>query len=387
MTANVTSLAKVRAAARERAERLRTNNRMSTVLLVVAVVLIVIGLGATQSASSAIALNRVEDRFYFFKRQLLGVGMGTVAMLVTSRVSYQRYRKLALPLYLLNVVMLVGVLAVGVTVGGATRWVEIAGIRFQPSEIAKISVPLMLAVIFERKRNLLKSFGHFVVPLVATLGVVVALIMRQPDLGTTIIVASAALAVVAVSATPFRYVLTLGLGAVAGATIMAFGARYRISRIQAFLDPFADPKGNGFQLIQGYYALANGGILGVGLGASRARWFYLPNAHTDFIFAIIGEETGLVGGLTIIGLFAVLAATGCLVAFRAPDDFGRMLAAGITAWISFQALVNIGGVLGVLPITGIALPFVSYGMTALVVSMASLGILVNIAQAGVDAKR
>src|SRR5690606_877999 len=134
-TANVTSLAKVRAAAREKAERLRTNNRMSTVLLVVAVVLIVIGLGATQSASSAIALNRVEDRFYFFKRQLLGVGMGTVAMLVTSRVSYQRYRKLALPLYLLNVVMLVGVLAVGVTVGGATRWVEIAGIRFQPSEI------------------------------------------------------------------------------------------------------------------------------------------------------------------------------------------------------------------------------------------------------------
>ena len=140
-------------------------------------------------------------------------------------------------------------------------------------------------------------------------------------------------------------------------------------------------------MIQGYYALANGGILGVGLGASRARWFYLPNAHTDFIFAIIGEETGFVGGLTIIALFIVIAITGWIVAARAPDSFGRMIAAGLTSWISFQALVNIGGVLGVLPITGIALPFVSYGMTALIVSMASLGILVNIAQAGVDARR
>ncbi|HEX6947227.1 MAG TPA: putative lipid II flippase FtsW [Acidimicrobiia bacterium] len=387
MTANVTSLAKVRAAARERAERLRTNNRMSTVLMVVVVVLIVIGLGATQSASSAIALDQVEDRFYFFKRQLLGVGLGTIALLFTSRFDYRRYRKLAVPLFLLTVVMLVAVLAVGVTVGGATRWVEVAGIRFQPSEFAKISVVLTLAFVLERKRHLLGSFGHFLVPVVVTVGVVAALIVMQPDLGTMIIVGAAAMAVIAVSDTPFRYVILLALVAVAGTTYFAFDADYRTDRIACFLDPYADQQGDCYQMIQGYYALANGGILGVGLGASRARWFYLPNAHTDFIFAIIGEETGLIGGLTIIALFVVIAVTGWIVAVRAPDAFGRMVAAGLTAWISFQALVNIGGVLGVLPITGIALPFVSYGTTALIVSMASLGILVNIAQAGVDARR
>ncbi len=387
MTASVTSLAKVRAAARERAELLRTNNRMSTVLLVVVVVLIVIGLGATQSASSAIALDRSEDRFYFFKRQLMGVGMGTVALLIASRIDYRKYRKLAVPLFALTMVLLVAVLAVGDTAGGATRWVEFGGLRFQPSELAKISVVLVLAFVLERKRKLLGRIGHFLVPLVATVGVTTALIMRQPDLGTMIVVGAAAMAVIVASETPFRFVMLLAVVAVMATTLLAFGADYRTARIDSFLDPFADPEGGGWQVIQGYYALANGGFLGVGLGASRARWFYLPNAHTDFIFAIIGEETGLVGGLTIIALFIVIAVAGWVVAARAPDPFGRMVAAGLTVWISFQALVNIGGVLGVLPITGIALPFVSYGSTALIVSMASLGILVNIAQAGVDARR
>ena len=219
MTASVTSLAKVRAAARERAERLRTNNRMSTVLLVVVVVLIVIGLGATQSASSAIALDRAEDRFYFFKRQLMGVGMGTLALLFTSRFNYQRYRKLAIPLFLLTVTLLVAVLAVGDTVGGATRWVEMAGIRFQPSELAKISIVLALAFILERKRSLLGHFGHFLVPLIATVGVVAVLIMRQPDLGTLIIVGAAAMAVIMVSSTPFRFIALLVMVAVVGTTV------------------------------------------------------------------------------------------------------------------------------------------------------------------------
>jgi cell division protein FtsW len=183
-----------------------------------------------------------------------------------------------------------------------------------------------------------------------------------------------------------KYVLLLGLIAVLATTYLAFEADYRSARIESFLNPELDPQGDGYQVLQGYYALGNGGVFGVGLGASRARWFYLPNAHTDFIFAIIGEETGLVGGLTVIALFIALAAAGWLVATRAPDRFGRMVAAGITVWLSFQALVNIGGVLGVLPITGIALPFVSFGSTALAVSMGAVGILVNIASHGVDRK-
>lgn len=182
-----------------------------------------------------------------------------------------------------------------------------------------------------------------------------------------------------------RFVMMIGVVAVLVAVFFTFDADYRVSRIDSFLNPYADPSGDGYQVIQGYYALGNGGIFGVGLGASRARWLYLPNAHTDFIFAIIGEETGLIGGLTVIGLFTALAVAGWVVAARAPDRFGRMVAAGITVWLSFQALVNIGGVLGVAPITGIALPFVSYGSTALAVSMGAVGILVNIAQSGVDA--
>jgi len=389
VTANVTSLAKVRAAARDKIARQRVNDRATTTLLVLVVVLVVVGLGVTMSASSAVALNQTEtqDQWHFLKRQLVGVGIGTLALLVTARVRYGFYRKLAVPSFLITVGLLVAVEVNGITEGGATRWLSLPGLpSFQPSELAKMTVVFVLAFLLEKKARLLTRFGHFIVPVLATLGVVGALVIRQPDLGTLIVIGAAALAVIIASDAPMKHVMLLGLVAVAAATYMAFDADYRASRIDSFLDPYADPSGDGYQLIQGYYALGNGGVFGVGLGASRARWFYLPNAHTDFIFAIIGEETGLLGGLTVIGLFIALAAAGWVVASRAPDGFGRMLAAGITVWLSFQALVNIGGVLGVIPITGIALPFVSFGSTALVVSMAAAGILVNIAQSGVDRK-
>lgn len=387
MTANVTSISKVRAAARSKAELIRTNNRTATTLLVLVVVLVVIGLGATQSASSAVAVDQTDDQLYFFKRQLVGVGIGTIALLLASRVPYRIYRKLAVPAYLATVALLVAVLAVGPVVGGAQRWLPLPFVRFQPSEVAKVTVIFVLAFLLERKHKLLKRFGHFIVPVLATVGVISVLVIRQPDLGTTIVIGAAAMAVIVASDTPFRWVLLLGVAVVGAVAFLAFDEAYRAARIEAFLDPYSDSAGNGYQVIQGYYALGNGGVFGVGLGASRARWFYLPNAHTDFIFAIIGEETGLIGGLTVIGLFIVLALTGWMVASRAPDRFGRMVAAGITVWLSLQALINIGGVLGVVPITGIALPFVSFGSTALVVSMASIGVLVNIAQSGAPQKK
>ncbi len=386
MTTNVTSIARMRDAARVRAERIKVNNRTATTLLVLVVVLVVIGLGATQSASSAVAIEQSQDRFYYFKRQLVGVGIGTVALLVASRVRYTFYRKVAIPGFVLTVAFLLLVLAKGPEIGGARRWLPVAGFSFQPSELAKVSVVFALAYVFERKHKLLTHFGHFLVPVLFTVGTIGLLVMLQPDLGTTVIIGAAAMAVIMASDAPLRFVLALAVITVAVAWVLAFSDEYRVDRIVGFLNPWDNASGNGYQLIQGYYALSNGGIFGVGLGASRARWFYLPNAHTDFIFAIIGEETGLIGGLTVIGLFVVLAFAGWAVASRAPDRFGRMVAAGITSWLSFQALVNIGGVLGVLPITGIALPFVSFGSTALIVSMAGLGILVNIAQAGIPKK-
>lgn len=389
MSASVTSLTRVREAARNKLGRQKVNDRTTTTLLALVVVLVVVGLGVTMSASSAVALSRsgAEDQWYFVKRQLVGVGLGTVALLAASRIPYRFYRKMALPLFVLTVALLVAVVFWGITEGGATRWLDVAGFRsFQPSEVAKVSVVFVLAYLLERKTKLLTSFGHFIVPVAVVLGIVGLLIIRQPDLGTLIVIGAAALAVIVASDAPMKWVLVVGLVAVLATTYLAFDAVYRSERIFSFLDPFADPSDSGYQLVQGYYALGNGGIFGVGLGASRARWFYLPNAHTDFIFAIIGEETGLIGGLTVIALFIALAIAGWVVASRAPDSFGRMVAAGITVWLSFQALVNVGGVLGVVPITGIALPFVSFGSTALVVSMGAVGILVNIAQHGVDPK-
>jgi cell division protein FtsW len=386
VTANVTSIAKMRAAARDRAERIKVNNRTATTLLVLVVVLVVIGLGATQSASSAVAIEQAEDRFYFFKRQLVGVGIGTVALLVASRVPYQFYRKIALPFFVVTVSLLVAVLAVGPVIGGAQRWLPVAGFSFQPSELAKVAVVFSLAYLLEKKHKLVGRFGHFLVPVVFIVGTIGILVMKQPDLGTVIVIGAAALAVILASDAPLRYVAFLAVAAILTVAVLSFSDEYRADRIVGFLDPWGNSSGEGYQLVQSYYALSNGGIFGVGLGASRARWFYLPNAHTDFIFAIIGEETGLIGALTVIGLFVVLALAGWMVASRAPDRFGRMVAAGITVWLSFQALVNIGGVLGVLPITGIALPFISFGSTALIASMAALGVLVNIAQAGVHRK-
>lgn len=382
MTANVTSIAKARAAARDKAELARVNNRLATTLLVLVVVLVVIGLGATLSASSAVAFDQTEDRLFFFKRQMLGVGLGTFLLLVASRVPYQIYRKLAIPLFIATVGALVAVLIVGPEIGGARRWLPLPFVRFQPSEVAKVAVVFVLALILERRAKLLNHFGPFFAPVALTAGVVGFLVIRQPDLGTTIVIGAAVIAVIVAGDTPLRFVALLGVAIVATMTFLAFDEAYRVSRIEAFLDPYADAAGSGYQVIQGWYALGDGGIFGVGLGASRARWFYLPNAHTDFIFAIVGEETGLIGGMTVIGLFMVLVLTGWIVASRAVDPFGRMIASGITVWLSFQALVNIGGVLGVLPITGIALPFVSFGATALVVSMAAIGVLVNIAQSG-----
>jgi cell division protein FtsW len=184
-----------------------------------------------------------------------------------------------------------------------------------------------------------------------------------------------------------RFISITGAMGVVSALVLAGRSAERWSRITCFMNPWRDPSGDCFQLVQGYYALGTGGLFGTGLGNSRARWFFLPNAHTDFIFAIIGEETGLVGGLVVIALFMLLAITGWMIANRANDAFGRMVAVGITAWLTFQAVVNIGGVLGVLPITGVTLPFVSYGGTSLAISMTAVGVLVNIASSSVSSGR
>ncbi len=387
MTGNVTSLTRMRSAARRRSETVRSNSRTSTALLVVVAILVVIGLSATMSASSTVAIAEDSDRFYYLKSQLVGVGLGTLSLVVMSRIPYGTLRRFALPGFVVTIGLLVAVLVIGYDGGGARRWIGLGPLTFQPSEVAKLATIVMLATLMERKGNQITTFGHYLAPVAFSVGVVAGLVMLEPDLGTTIVIGAASLAVIMASSTPFHYVAATGVAGTTAAGILAFSAGYRSDRITGFLDPWSNASAEGYQLIQGYYALSNGGYFGVGLGASRARWFYLPNAHTDFIFAIIGEETGFLGAILVIALFTVLAIVGWVTAVRASDIFGRMLAIGITSWITFQALANIGGVLGAIPITGIALPFVSYGGTALVTSMAALGILVNIARHGGHSSR
>jgi cell division protein FtsW len=383
MTAGVTSITRARAAARSKAERSTTNARVSALLLAPIAILSVIGLGATMSASAIIGLEEYGDRFYFFTSQLMWVGIGTVVLIVATRVRYQRYRRYAIPIFVLSLIGLVAVLQIGVVRGGSRRWIELGSFgSVQPSEFAKFGVIVILAMVMEKKEKLLTDFWHFLIPVAVSLGLIGVLILKQPDLGTTLVIFGAAVTVLAVSAAPIRYVIAATAGGTALGTLLALGKDYRRARILSFLDPFGDKLGDGWQVVQSQLALGTGGVFGVGLGASRARWSFLPNAHTDFIFAIIGEETGFAGGLIVLVLFAWLTVIGIAIAYRAPDRFGRMLAAGLVAWLSLQALVNIGGVVGALPVTGMPLPFVSYGGSAVLTVMGAAGILVNIARQG-----
>lgn len=384
MTAKVSSITELRANARRRALETDASHRAVTFVVVAVAALAVIGLAATISASSVVGIADQSDKYFFLKRQLFGLGLGVVALAVFSKLHYSIYRRMALPLFGASVLLLGLVLVPGIghKVGGSRAWFDLGPISFQPSELSKFTVIVATAAVMERKHRVLDDFAHFLAPVALFVGVTSLLVMGEPDLGTTIVIGMAAMAVLVTSVAPLRYVVGTGLLAGLAATALALADTERRSRLTSFLNPWADPLSEGYQLVQSYYALGNGGILGVGLGSSRARWFFLPSAHTDFIFAIIGEETGLAGGLVVLGLFALLAGAGWAIAHRAADPFGRMLAAGITAWIIFQAVINVGGVVGVLPITGITLPFVSYGGTSMVVTLAAIGVLINVARAG-----
>ncbi|HSM01917.1 MAG TPA: putative lipid II flippase FtsW [Acidimicrobiia bacterium] len=380
--ANVVAIPTSRSALRSLQARERGVSRMILFLLIPVALLVVIGLGALLSASSVVGLRETGDGLYYFKKQIAWLVLGVVAMVMAAFVPLPWWKKLGVPLFLLTLVLLVAVLFVGVRVNGATRWLVAGPISIQPSEIAKLATVLMLATVVSRREHAVVLYRDFFVPVAVTMGAVSALIMLQPDLGTTLLVAAAGFAVLAASAMPLHHVLGSGIVAGGAAFALAFSSPYRWARVTAFLDLQSDPLGSSYQAVQGLVALGTGGMWGVGLGASRARWSFLPNAHTDFVFAILGEETGLVGSLAIVGLFAALTVAGISIALRCPDRFGRLVAIGITTWLSTQALVNIGGVTGILPITGVPLPFVSAGGSALVVSLVGVGILVSVARHG-----
>jgi cell division protein FtsW len=364
----------------------RSHSRRSVFLVVIVAMLLTIGLGAMLSASSVASIKANSDQFELFSRQVVWVGMGLAALVIATFVPYRFWQRAALGLYIATVAALVVTLAMGSARGGAMRWIEIGPLTIQAAEFAKFAVLSLLAAVLVKKGELLESLGHVLAPLVAIVGIVGVLLLAQPDFGNLLLIVVPAFIMLAVSNVPLRYVFGLGAIGALSMTALAMSAPYRKARLLGFLDPFANAQGSGLQAVQSMVALGTGGFFGVGLGQSRARWSWLPNAHTDFIFAIIGEETGFAGASIVVALFALFAVVGISIAFRARDMYGRLLAVGIVSWITIQALVNIGGVVAVLPITGVPLPFISIGGNAMLVNLFAVGVLLNIARSS-DAER
>jgi cell division protein FtsW len=341
-----------------------------------------LGLVMVMSASSVVALDDYGSSWYFVLRQAAWAAAGVVALVVIARVDYHRWRRVAGPFLVASLVLLALVLVPGIGVGanGATRWIGVGPLTIQPSEMAKLALLLWVADLLARRAAHMSNTRATLRPVIVVLAATATLVMLQPNLGTTLVIAGIALALCFVGGAPGVPLAGWTAFGLTAATGLALAAPYRRARVLTFLDPWADPMDKGYQNIQSMVGLASGGVAGSGLGASRAKWGYLPYAHSDFIFAIIGEELGLVGATAVVGLFVLLGIIGVRIALHAPDRFGLLLAIGVTAWFCVQAFVNIGAVIGILPITGVPLPFVSAGGSSLVFGMAGAGLLLSVAR-------
>ena len=347
-------------------------------LVLITLGLVAFGLVMVYSASSARATLAADDPAYYLKRQAAYAFLGLIALAVLSRTDYRRLRYLVPPLLLTSFALLLIVLVAGTPVNGARRWLTIGPATVQPSELAKLALALWVAAYLSRSPAP-KSLGELVRPIGVVFGAALGLILIEPDLGTAISIAVMLAAVLVVAGTRLSTLAGAGAIAVSLTAAAIWLEPYRRERILSFLDPWQDPQGAGFQSVQAMLALGSGGFFGVGLGESVQKVYYLPEASTDMIFAIIGEELGLFGAFAVLAAFVVFGYAGFNVALTCRDQFGKLLAAGITALICGQAAVNVSAVMGLAPLTGIPLPLVSYGGSSLVVLLASVGILLNIA--------
>jgi cell division protein FtsW len=354
-------------------------------LLLVTLLLVGAGLAMVLSASQALAVRQHGFPLYYFLRQVVFAVAGLGLMLFLRRLDYHRLYAFAPALAavvagLMLVVLLPGI---GVTIQGARRWVNLGPLgTFQPAEAGKLAFTLFLAHWVDRRQDRLHSFSDGFLPFAILTAAILGIVMLQRDLGTALVICAILVSVYFAGGGRKRHVaLMLGGLAVAFALLTTLES-YRAQRLTSFLDPFKDPLNTGFQSTQALLALGSGGLTGVGLGHSVQKFFWLPEAHTDFIFAIVGEETGLIGATLVMAGFVLLAVRGYRAAMRAPDRFGLMVATGVTTWISFQALINMGTVTDTLPTTGLPLPFISYGGTALAITMAGMGVLLSVAGQG-----
>jgi cell division protein FtsW len=355
-------------------------------LVATVTVLLVLGLVMTFSSSFVQSTRETGDAFGIFTRQLLWCGIGLPAMALVACSDYRALRRWGLPLLGISLLASAVVLvpSIGIEVSGARRWLPLGPIGMQPSELLKLTVPLSISTLLARRWASLRAgdLRALLMPATPIIVVAAALVMGGPDLETAVLISVIGGLCLYAAGLPLRIIVAGGsLTALLG-VLAIVSTPFRRARIEAWLDPMSYAGTFGYQTVQGYIALGSGGVFGRGLGQGRGQWLYVPNAHTDFIFAIIGEELGLIGAMFVLALFVSLAVAGIRTARRAADPFGRLLATAITGWLLLQASMNMGSVVGLLPVTGVTLPLVSFGGSSLVVTMVALGILMSIARGG-----
>ena len=341
-----------------------------------------LGIGAVMifSTSAIYADQKYGDSLFFLKRHLAWIGLGLLGMFLAWRIDYHVLRKYSKFLILVSIGLLCLVYfpGIGRSAGGARRWLTVGGFSFQPSEIAKFALVVYISDMFVRKQRWIKEFWRGLVPILIIVGITTGLILKQPDLGTVIAMGMVVAVMLFVAGARLRYLVVMGLSVLPFFYVFIARVPYRRARIINFLSPWSDPLGSGFQIVQSFLALGSGGVFGVGMGQSRQKLFYLPAAHTDFIFSIIGEELGLLGTMLVISLFIGLIWCGTKIVLRSTDLFGHFLAVGIMSTISLQTVINIGVVTGSFPTKGLPLPFISFGGSCMVMYLVAIGVLLSI---------
>lgn len=345
-------------------------------------ILVCVGVVMIYSASAIYAHGSMGDSMYFLKRHLLYLLIGLAMMFIAMSMDINIIRQWAKPVLAVSVALLVLVLIphIGRETSGARRWFRVGPVNFQPSEFAKIAIMIYMADLIARKKELMKSFLHGYLPAIIVMGGVVGLVLLEPDLGTAVTISLVSFMMMYVSGVRTSYIFASFLASLPVLYALLFRVAYRRKRMMIFLNPWADKRGTGFQIIQSFIALGSGGIFGVGLGQSRQKLFYLPASHTDFIFSIIGEELGFLGTASIVILFTLFVWEGMKVAFKAPAMFERMIALGVVSMVALEAIINIGVTAGALPTKGLPLPFISYGGSGLIFHLMAVGLLLNIAK-------
>lgn len=334
------------------------------------------------SSSSIISLYRHNISYYFLRRQAIFAGLGLAVMFILMRFNYWNWKRLVKPIFLVNFLLLILVLIPGIGVARteAQRWIDLGFMRFQPSDLTKFAMVLFAANYLVVKKDKIQEFKKGLLPVLTVTGLAFGLIMLQPDLGTALTIFLTVCILLFGGGARVLHMAGLSLLSVPAVLVLIFLAPYRLARLVSFLNPWADPGGSGWHIIQSLLAIGSGSLAGVGLGASRQKFLYLPEPWTDFIYAIICEELGFIGGAAVIILFLILIWRGFRIAMSAQDLFGQYLALGLTAMIAVQVSINLGVVLGTLPVTGITLPLISYGGTSLMITLACIGILLNISR-------